>query len=242
MISLEWYRTFKCIYECGSLTLASQKLFMSQPGVSKQLSALEADIGKILFERTPRKLLPTEYGKFLYSQIIGYVEGLESAEKKFRRGSNKNCPSIVVGCSYDFFKQGWIDKIAWFNMYITFKFGKRDELAEMLEKGQIHLLVSEEKYADYNHDFSLLTEGKLKLIVSAKMTDIPFTQLNSKNAKEIQKWLSSQLWYAYDNDLTFIKDFWKENFNTRPQIMAKYVFPSFKDIVHVLEKSKGLTI
>ncbi|MGL5891871.1 MAG: hypothetical protein ACRC3B_18405, partial [Bacteroidia bacterium] len=49
-------------------------------------------------------------------------------------------------------------------------------------------------------------------------------------------------WYAYDNDLTLIKDFWKENFNTRPQIMAKYVFPSFKDIVYILEKNKGLTI
>lgn len=242
MINLEWYRTFKCIYECGSLTMASQKLYMSQPGVSKQLSALEADIDKKLFERTPRKLLPTEYGKFLYSQIIGYLEGLETAEKKFRRGSNKNCPSIVVGCSYDFFKQELIDKISKINMYVTFKFGKTDELAEMLESDQIHLLVAEDKYTGYDHDFTLIFEKKLKLITSSIIEDIPFTEINDKNSKEVQNWLSSQLWYAYDNDLPFIKDFWKENFNTRPQIMAKYVFQSFKDIVFSLETNNGFTV
>lgn len=242
MVNLEWYRTFKCIYECGSLTLASQKLYMSQPGVSKQLSALEADIGKKLFERTPRKLLPTEYGKFLYSQIIGYVEGLESAEKKFNRAGNKHCPSIVVGCPYDFFKQELLDKISKINMFITLQFGSTTDLIEGLEKDQIHLIVSEGKYTGYDHDFTLIFEKKLKLIMSSIIEDVPFTVINDKNSKEVQNWLSSQLWYAYDNDLPFIKDFWKENFNARPQIMAKYVFQSSKDIVYALEKNRGFSV
>lgn len=215
---------------------------MSQPGVSKQLSALEADIGKKLFERTPRKLLPTEYGKFLYSQIIGYVEGLESAEKKFNRAGNKHCPSIVVGCPYDFFKQELLDKISKINMFITLQFGNTIDLIEGLEKDQIHLIIAEGKYTGYDHDFTLIFEKKLKLIMSSIIEDIPFTEINDKNSKEVQNWLSSQLWYAYDNDLPFIKDFWKENFNARPQIMAKYVFQSSKDIVYALEKNKGFSV
>jgi len=69
MINFEWYRTFKTIYECDSISEASKKLFMTQPGVSKQLSALEGRIRKKLFVRTARKTIPTEYGKFLYTQM-----------------------------------------------------------------------------------------------------------------------------------------------------------------------------
>ena len=69
MINLEWLRTFISIYECNNLTEASKKLNMTQPGVSKHLAALESHIGKKLFDRTTRKLVPTEYGDFLYSQI-----------------------------------------------------------------------------------------------------------------------------------------------------------------------------
>ena len=54
MVNLEWYRTFKAVYQTGSLTAASKALFISQPNVSQHLSALEAHVGKQLFERKPR--------------------------------------------------------------------------------------------------------------------------------------------------------------------------------------------
>jgi DNA-binding transcriptional LysR family regulator len=241
MVNLEWYRTFKCIYECNNFTLAAKKLYMTQPGVSKQLSALEAHVGKQLFDRTPRKILPTEYGRFLYTQVVGFVEGLEQAEKKFKRGSNKSCPSIVVGCPYDLFRTEMLHQIGKINMYITFQFGKTEDLIDQLEKDKIHLMISEEKYSGYDHEFTLWMSGKLALLGSANLR-APFAQINKVNSKEIQRWLAAQTWYAYDNDLAFIKDFWKENFNARPNIMAKYVFPSSKDIIQALKHGEGLTV
>lgn len=243
MVNLEWYRTFTYVYEYGSLTTASQKLYMSQPGVGKQITALEAEVGKQLFERTARRMLPTEYGKFLYSQIAGFIEGLEKAEQKFRRGSSKNCPSIVVGCSYDFFHQFILKKLPEINMFLTFKFGDMEELITYLEKDKIHLMVSDREYTGYDHNFSLIAERKLSLYASKKLyDDAPFKKMDNTNAKEIQQWLSNQLWYAYDNDLPYITDFWKTNFNSRPQIMAKYVFPSFRDIVSAMSAGHGLAV
>lgn len=49
MINLEWYRSFKAVFENGTLTKASQVLFSSQPGVSVHLNALENYVGKKLF-------------------------------------------------------------------------------------------------------------------------------------------------------------------------------------------------
>jgi DNA-binding transcriptional LysR family regulator len=56
MLNFEWYRTFKAIYQAGTLTGAAQELLISQPNVSQHLSALEAYVGKQLFERPPRIL------------------------------------------------------------------------------------------------------------------------------------------------------------------------------------------
>ena len=66
MMNLEWLRTFKAIYDKGSMTEAARMLCISQPGVSLHLSALENHVGYRLFDRLHRKLLPTERGKLLY--------------------------------------------------------------------------------------------------------------------------------------------------------------------------------
>lgn len=62
--NLEWLRTFKAIYETGTLTAAAQELFISQPGVSLHLNSLEAYTGYKLFERASKKMTPTEKGKY----------------------------------------------------------------------------------------------------------------------------------------------------------------------------------
>jgi DNA-binding transcriptional LysR family regulator len=46
---LEWFRTFKIVYEVGTMSDAARELNLSQPGVSLQLSALESYIGQPLF-------------------------------------------------------------------------------------------------------------------------------------------------------------------------------------------------
>lgn len=58
--NLEWLRTFRAIYETGTLSAAAKELFISQPGVSLHLNSLEAYAGYKLFDRSPRKMVPTE--------------------------------------------------------------------------------------------------------------------------------------------------------------------------------------
>ena len=59
MVNLEWYRTFKAIYQQDNLTKAVRYLMISQPNVSVHLAALENYIGGLLFERLPRKMVAT---------------------------------------------------------------------------------------------------------------------------------------------------------------------------------------
>src|SRR5690606_5070722 len=197
MINLEWLRTFSSIYECNNITEASKKLNMTQPGVSKHLSALENHIGKKLFERTTRKLEPTEYGKFLYTQITNPLQELEKVEYYSGQRAKKERYAITIGCTTDFFKKELINKIYSFDMYIVTTFGTEKDLIEALETDKIQLLVGVKKHNVYDHEFKYIKNETLELICSK---DIEIPKNIEKNDKELIKWLEKQTWFSYDKD------------------------------------------
>ncbi|RYY08842.1 MAG: LysR family transcriptional regulator, partial [Chitinophagaceae bacterium] len=97
MINLEWFRTFKVIYEAGTLSAAAKDLFISQPGVSLHLSSLESFAGHRLFDRDTRKMVATERGTMLYNFIIDHMNKLEEAEHIFHRKSKAEKPTVSIG-------------------------------------------------------------------------------------------------------------------------------------------------
>lgn len=74
------FRTLRYFSEVArqkSFTLAAQKLFVTQPTLSRQIAELEEELGQQLFVRTTRRLELTEKGTNLYRQaqtILALVE------------------------------------------------------------------------------------------------------------------------------------------------------------------------
>jgi len=66
-ISLNALKFFYYVAEHGSVTLASQKLFVTQSAVSKQIKNLEDALGLILFNRVNKRLVLTPNGNLLFS-------------------------------------------------------------------------------------------------------------------------------------------------------------------------------
>jgi DNA-binding transcriptional LysR family regulator len=60
---------FRMVARHGSVTRAAAALFISQPAVSAHLRALEAHLGALLFERTPRKMVLTTVGEGILNQV-----------------------------------------------------------------------------------------------------------------------------------------------------------------------------
>ncbi|MFK7995938.1 MAG: LysR family transcriptional regulator [Granulosicoccus sp.] len=61
-------QAFVKVAECRSFSLAAEKLFITQPAISKRVAALEEDLGVTLFDRLGRNIELTEAGeKFLVS-------------------------------------------------------------------------------------------------------------------------------------------------------------------------------
>lgn len=67
-MDLKSLRYFAEIARQKSFTLAAEKLFVTQPTLSRQIADLEEELGHPLFDRTTRKIELTEKGLYLYRQ------------------------------------------------------------------------------------------------------------------------------------------------------------------------------
>jgi DNA-binding transcriptional LysR family regulator len=67
MMNIDWNRAraFLATAEAGSLSAAARRLGLTQPTLSRQVAALEAELGVTLFERIGKKLVLTEAGESL---------------------------------------------------------------------------------------------------------------------------------------------------------------------------------
>jgi DNA-binding transcriptional LysR family regulator len=79
---MDWdkLRIFHAAAEAGSFTHAGDVLRMSQSAVSRQVSALEKDLGIALFHRHARGLVLTEQGEILFRTASEVMNKLQTAE------------------------------------------------------------------------------------------------------------------------------------------------------------------
>ena len=101
-------RTFVTVAREGSITRASELLFLSQPAVSAHIKAMEDELGLVLFERTPRGMSLTAGGTKLLAkaeQMIALHRDLVDEAKrikggvsgKVRLGVNRSTSAQVLG-------------------------------------------------------------------------------------------------------------------------------------------------
>jgi DNA-binding transcriptional LysR family regulator len=68
---------FSKVAEVGSVSKAASLLHMTQPSLSRQIRALERELGHPLFDRTPRGVEPTPAGRSLQHHLDGVFAQVE---------------------------------------------------------------------------------------------------------------------------------------------------------------------
>jgi DNA-binding transcriptional LysR family regulator len=97
-------RSFVRIVETGSLSAAARAERLSLPAISRQLSALERELGGTLLLRTTRRLQVTEVGRAFYERASNVLKEVERAraavsDAKGLRGRLTVSAGITLGMS-----------------------------------------------------------------------------------------------------------------------------------------------
>lgn len=243
MVNLEWYRTFKAIYKTGTLTGAAEALFISQPGVSLHLSSLEHYVGYKLFDRTGRKMIPTERGKVLYNAIADSLTKLEEAEMNFQRCTEQDTPTLSVGMCFETFQYTLEPYISTLPFNVIINFGEYPEMLDQLDKGILDLIITPQKGTSASVEHEAFSSETIVLIAGKDTDDRQFKQLIRKKDREaVEGWLRSQKWYGTTGDMEHWFRFWKLNFGHQPDFRPNYIVPNLNSIIRCLSGGKGLAV
>ena len=98
-INLEYYKIFYYTAKQKSVTLAAEKLSISQPAVSQAIKHLEKDLGCALFVRTAKGVRLTKEGEMLFSYVERGYEAILSGEKRLLEMLNLEKGEICIGAS-----------------------------------------------------------------------------------------------------------------------------------------------
>lgn len=77
-------RYFLAAAQEENITRAAEKLHLTQPTLSRQLSDLEEELGQVLFLRGKRKITLTEAGRLLQRRAGEILELCEKTEREIR--------------------------------------------------------------------------------------------------------------------------------------------------------------
>lgn len=98
-MELRVLRYFLAVAREQNITAAAERLFLSQPTLSKQLMDLEKELGKKLFIRGNRKIKLTEEGEFLRRHAQEIIDLTDKTESAFRQSDESITGDIYIGCA-----------------------------------------------------------------------------------------------------------------------------------------------
>lgn len=241
--NLEWLRTFKAIYETGTLSAAAQELYISQPGVSLHLNSLEAFTGYKLFDRAARKMVPTEKGKMFYNFIIDPLKKLEQGEALFHKRSEHDRTTISLGMCFESFQYTLEEHINQLPFNLIIKFGEYPQMQHDLDSGSLDLIITPQKGTQQNLQYRAFSKERIILIAGNK-TDTTHLErlLKSGSVQEAKEMLKRQLWYSTTADMEHLKKFWMAQFGEHPDFSPNYIVPNISSIIRCLSDSTGFSI
>lgn len=113
-VSLNGLKFFYYVAEYGSVTIAAQKLFVTQSAVSKQIKNLEETLGVLLFARVNKTLQLTAKGQVLFASCQQVFSQLDRCLTDVSQPQN-NSKQLVLSCEPTISMKWLIPRLAKFN-------------------------------------------------------------------------------------------------------------------------------
>src|ERR1700756_4912439 len=129
---------FVRVVEKGSFSAVAKERGIGQPAVSKQISALEDELGAELIHRTSRSIATTEAGRDFYESALRILDDCESATSRIGRGQTAPKGVIRVTAPPTFARLHMVSKLpAFFAAYpdLAIEMAASESPARIIEDG-----------------------------------------------------------------------------------------------------------
>ena len=198
-IELRHLRYFLAVAEELHFRKAAEKLFISQPGLSRQIQQLESQLQVKLVQRTNRKVELTSAGKHLATEAHKWIRMIQSGLEKTKlihSGSEGTLKLGYVGSAMQNLVPNLLNRFKSKHSLIKFS------LAEMDNSSQIQALLE----GSIDFGFVRLNEAPESLVMKTVLTE-PFCLVLPLNHALSQKDLKHMSQLKDESFILFEKDY-----------------------------------
>ena len=240
MINLEWYRSFIATYQTGTVTAAAAHRFLTQPTLSQHIAALEHALKITLFERTARRMVPTDAAQKLYPKVIASIERLEAIAHTPL--DQTDAPWLRLGAPITLFYEYVLNQflaVDLENIRLQTMLGETNVLIDKLKKNELDLVFSTQKISLPRLHYIFLKHEMFTLVLPTSVhIDVP----DSRDLDQVEAWLSQQRWISYSAEMPIIRRYWQTVFKKRPDFEPHIIIPDLHTILRTIELGMGISI
>ena len=165
--NLSLYKIFLTTAECGNISAAARKLYISQPAVSKAISRLEANLATSLFIRMPKGVILTNEGQLLYEKVKSAFDSIASGEEMIKNICAGEGGQLKIGASNTLTKHVLLPYLRDFReafpkIHLTVESQSTYKTLSMLKEGKIDIgligMTNESKSSLSNVKYTQIAE------------------------------------------------------------------------------------
>ncbi len=146
-MNINQLRYFTAAAEYGSFSKAADMLYTTQSNISKHINSLENELSVKLFYRKGGRVVLTETGKGLLSDVKNIIEDIDTLGKKAKKYESGEYGTLTIGSTHNFDSEEVTDLLInaskeYPHIEITFKKGLQEDMTSALLQGEIDLLLT----------------------------------------------------------------------------------------------------
>lgn len=232
-------RTFIAIYRSGSLTRAAERLGITQSAASAHLASLESTLGRPLFERRARGVVPTPAAEDLARSVAAHLDGIETAMSRAQARSGQLAGTVHLVGPAEYLGARVapvLAPLAAEGLRFRIRTGDRARIYAALDEGQADLAVTASAPDAERHGFAELDRERLLLVAS------PAFAARMKARDVTAALLGEHPCVAYDETLPLIRPFFDAVFGTPPQGHATATAPDLRILLRLAASGMGWTV
>lgn len=242
MADIHLLRTFLAVYRAGTFTRAAGELHVTQPAVSLHIRALETRLGKPLFRRASRGVVPTAAGRELAHAVAPHLDALEGALESGSGTSGTAGGSVHIGGPEEFLGVRVLPVLVPLmadGLRVRMYFNVDEPVLERLVAGELDLAV-------------LTTDVQLRGIETIQLC-FEYLELVAAPGWRAQlaglvegrpgaAALAGVPLAAYDEDLPLLRHYWQTVFDVPAPPRAAYVANSLRASLQFALHGAGITV
>ena len=241
-LDLSLLRTFLAVHRAGSFTAAGRLLGLSQPTVTTQIRSLEGQLGRELFERRSRGVVPTAVADQLAAQVAAPLDALAVVADRGAPGTDQSPEPVHIAGPAELLCTRVLPALAPLTadgVRLRVTPGLTDDLLHGLRGGRFDLVIATARPRGRTLTWEPLADEEFVLVASPAWAERVGA---GRVAAEGPAALHGVPLVSYAEDLPIARRYWRHVFGTRLGAQAAITVPDLRGVLAAVVAGAGITV